>query len=137
MVRPLEHLSPARIDGAVPAWRARVDSQTWRDACESLARGGGRLGALWATDERDRAGGFALHALLVAYEGLVCLELGVEDREYPDLTDIFPSANRMQRAIRDLHGLDAGADRRPWLVHGSAPYEFVAVEGDGVHEIPV
>src|SRR5262249_62013078 len=26
---------------------------------------------------------------------------------------------------------------RPWLIHGDAPYAFVQVEGDGVHEILV
>ena len=80
---------------------------------------------------------------------------------YPDLSGMFPVANRMQRAIFDLLGLQAeGAeDTRPWLRHAAWPdgiyplrkdfvfgvpfdnpqedYAFVRVVGDGVHEIPV
>lgn len=99
-----------------------------------------------------------MHALLVCYEGLVCLDLPVQDT-FPDIADLFPAAARMQRAIRDLMGLRAGADARGWLRHGAwredsfplrrdapadarvpagdARYEFVRVEGEGVHEIPV
>ncbi|HLY52849.1 MAG TPA: hypothetical protein VKQ31_07575, partial [Steroidobacteraceae bacterium] len=66
---------------------------------------------------------------------------------------------RMQRAVRDLSGIGASDDdRRPWLRHGAWPegfrplidppppgsgaavldhYEFVRVEGEGVHEIAV
>ena len=80
---------------------------------------------------------------------------------YPDLSGLFPAANRMQRALFDLLGIGASgaADTRPWLRHGAWPeeafplrrdfdpatlppnaladYDFVRVEGDGVHEIPV
>ena len=77
---------------------------------------------------------------------------------YPDLSEIFPAAGRMQRAAFDLSGVraDGAADHRPWLNHGAWPadhfpladrtvpapgqltdYPFVRVEGDGVHEIAV
>ncbi len=80
---------------------------------------------------------------------------------YPDLSAEFPCAARMQRAIKDLSGLSAAGaqDDRPWLRHAAWPadyfplrrepsgrerfevsdeaYPFVAVEGDGVHEIAV
>lgn len=84
--------------------------------------------------------------------------LPTDDPQYPDLSIIFPSAERMQRAARDLVGIrpDAG-DQRPWLRHDNWPaehyplrrdtpdkrfaahedYAFVRVEGNGVHEIPV
>ena len=158
----IQGISFEKLAGAAPAWRARVDESGWRSACESVARGGGRLGALWASDDRDKTGSFTVRALLVTFEGLVCLELTAQD-EYPDISDLFPAAARMQRALRDLMGLqprsDAGADARGWLRHGAwradsfplrrdvAPqpnlpagdprYEFVPVEGEGVHEIPV
>ena len=86
-----------------------------------------------------------------------------ERPRYPDLSAHFPCAIRMQRAVADLNGLcaaGAGAlDERPWLRHAAwapdyfplrhdasratrpAPhdehYRYVAVEGDGVHEIAV
>jgi Ni,Fe-hydrogenase III large subunit/Ni,Fe-hydrogenase III component G len=138
--------------------RENVDAAGLLRACESMARQGGRLGALWASDERDRSGGFGVHVLVVTHEGLVCLDHALREPRYPDLSAIFPAAARMQRAIRDLYGLDAGGDARGWLRHaawredayplrrdvpsdalpaGEAPYAFVRVEGEGVHEIAV
>src|SRR5213594_803214 len=150
----------APLPGAVPAWRASVDSDGWRRVCEAVAGSGGRLGALWASDERDRGAGFALHAVLVAFEGLVCVDVRLEGETYADVSDLFPAAGRMQRAIADLMGLRAGMrDTRGWLRHGAwredafplrrdvaldarlpagdPRYAFVPVEGEGVHEIPV
>src|SRR5438309_1044716 len=150
----------APLPGAVPAWRASVDSDGWRRVCEAVAGSGGRLGALWASDERDRGAGFALHAVLVAFEGLVYVDVRLEGETYADVSDLFPAAGRMQRAIADLMGLRAGMrDTRGWLRHGAwredafplrrdvaldarlpagdPRYAFVPVEGEGVHEIPV
>ena len=139
--------------------RKSVDATGWHRECESVAREGGRLGALWASDERERGGGFCVHALLVTYDRLVNLDLALQELRYPDLSTIFPAAQRMQRAIRDLYGLDAGSDARSWLRHaawgedayplrrdvppdtrlpaGEGRYAFVRVQGDGVHEIAV
>ena len=139
------------LEGAVPAWRAEVDAAQWRKVCETVHRAGGRLGALWASDD-------TVHALLVVHEGLVCLDLHAP--EYPDVSDLFVCAGRMQRAAFDLVGVRAtGArDTRRWLRHAAwsesefplrrdfsqaagtpsgNDYEFVRVEGEGVHEIPV
>ena len=89
---------------------------------------------------------------------VVEVELGAHAGEYPDLSPIFPAAERLQRAAFDLVGVRAaGGDTRPWLRHaawpadahplrheplpptetGSDAYPFVRVAGDGVHEIPV
>src|SRR6185503_906309 len=91
------------VEGAVPAWRATVDAGAWRTACEAAHRAGGRLAALWASDERDRQNGFGVRALLVLYEGLVCLGVPISaDRPtYPHLSDLFACAGRMQRAAFD------------------------------------
>lgn len=154
------------MPGAVPAWRAAVDAQGWLRACEAVAARGGRLAALWGSPAQDGAGS-CVRALLVSHEGLICLELPVREPEggFPDLTDIFACAGRMQRSARDLCGVRAvrpdgeTADSRPWLRHGAWPadvfplrkdvpaasrwparpdeYGFLEVEGDGVHEIPV
>src|SRR5258708_7599417 len=154
----IQNISFEKLAGPLPPWRARVDEAGWRRACESVSRAGGRLGALWASDDRERTGSFTVRVLLVSYEGLLCLELPAQD-VFPDISDLFPAAARMQRAVRDLLGLRAGADARGWLRHGawredSFPlrrgvpadaqlpagdprYEFVPVEGEGVHEIAV
>jgi Ni,Fe-hydrogenase III large subunit len=76
---------------------------------------------------------------------------------FPSVGRFHPPAIRLERAIRDLYGhvpVDA-PDRRAWLDHGqwglnaplgartSAPrrdpadYEFLAVHGHGLHQIPV
>jgi len=94
---------------------------------------------------------------------MVCLTLSLPNEQpaYPDISSIFPAANRMQRAIYDLFGIYAheSQDHRKWLRHaawqsGTFPlrkdfdsvqsrseeldtYPFVQVEGQGVHEIPV
>jgi len=94
------------------------------------------------------------------------LALPLVSASYPDVSAIFPAAERMQRATFDLLGLSAiGADdRRKWLRHAAwkesefplrkdfdtihhppstshaaqaDDYPFVRVEGEGVHEIPV
>ena len=134
-----------------------------QDLAREVQGRGGRLAALWGTDERERGAGFALQAAFVVEASLVWMEVPLAaDRPcYPNLADIYPCANRMQRALRDLLGIEAeGAiDARPWLRHGAwpadayplrrdvpadrtwsngiEPYPFVQVEGDGVHEIPV
>jgi len=162
MRAPVSGLDLEALPGAVPAWRARCERGPWLAAAERIAAGGGRLAALWASDERDAGGGFAAHALFATFEGLLWLELAVAEAEgYPDLSAIFPGARRMQRAAFDLTGVRArgAADLRKWLRHGAWPaeafplrkefaaqtrfpgeadrYPFVRVEGDGVHEIAV
>ena len=150
------------LPGAVPAWQAHAAAADLLDVCQAVKDQGGRLAALWGTDERDRGQGYALHLALAKPEGMLWLRaaLPAEQPRYPDLAPIFAPAQRMQRALRDLLGLDAeAADRRPWLRHaawregdhplrrdaaaapaaegGADDYAFVSVSGDGVHEIPV
>ena len=67
---------------------------------------------------------------------MLWVSLPLRATDYPDLSDLFPAAARMQRAASDLHGVRAGADARGWLRH-EVPYPFVRVEGEGVHEIAV
>jgi Ni,Fe-hydrogenase III large subunit/Ni,Fe-hydrogenase III component G len=139
--------------------KSTVDGQGWLRTFESVQQKGGRLGTLWGSDQRDRAGGFAVHALLVLHERLLCIDLPVQGDSYPDVANLFPGAARMQRAVYDLLGLRAGDDERGWLRHGAwredrfplrrdialdarlpegdARYAFVRVEGEGVHEIGV
>jgi Ni,Fe-hydrogenase III large subunit/Ni,Fe-hydrogenase III component G len=132
----------------------------WRSVMEDLRTAGGRLVALWAS--REGSVDYIRAAALAEPQGFI-VSLPVrgerDDTSYPGLDDLFPAATRMQRAILDLSGLRAtDADRRPWLRHSAWPvgyhpltdpaapsagratldhYEFVRVEGDGVHEIPV
>ena len=60
---------------------------------------------------------------------------------FPSIGVRHPPAQRLERVIRDLFGLEAvgAADMRPWLDHGPDPtaYPFLPVEGEGLHQIPV
>lgn len=162
-------MTPVRIEGcsaefsplagAAPVQYAVVNADQWRAACTCIARDGGRLVALWGAESADAAHPPSVNAALAAASGLLLLKLPVPGRHYPDLSDIYPSADRMQRAARDLSGLvaEGAADGRRWLRHGAwgadefplrkdfvrgtpdGPdrYDFVQVAGDGVHEIPI
>lgn len=150
------------LHSAMPIWRGTVTAEQYRKLCELVHQQGGRLMALWGSDERTRGAHFALHIALAAQPGLYSLKLSLPDGQmsFPDISDIFPAANRMQRAVQDLLGIHTDADdQRKWLRHGawregayplrkdfdgqhlnpaeSDAYPFIPVEGDGVHEIPV
>ena len=152
-----------KLPGAMLVWHGTVDAGQFRSLCEQVKHDGGKLVALWGSDETAHDAGYALHVALVAAEGMLCLTLPVkaERPAYPDVSDLFPGANRMQRAVADLLGLHStGADdQRKWIRHASWPgnvhplrksfdgntafpmdtdaYPFVTVTGEGVHEIPV
>jgi Ni,Fe-hydrogenase III large subunit len=150
-----------------PVWVGRTqDPEDLLRFAIAAHRADGRIAALWGGDERQRGAGFRVHCVFGMNEGhaWVVLDLPADDPVYPDLAGIFPTANRMQRATRDLVGIrfDAG-DQRPWLRHGGWPedwyplrhdsvhesgvgagfpnlpsdYDFVQVGGEGAHEIPV
>ena len=149
------------LPGAMPVRRARVGAAELRRVCEQLREAQGLLHALWGADERDRGGGFLLCVALQDEEGLLLLEHAMDAASpgYPNLAEIFPAADRMQRAVFDMLGITAyGGDTRDWLRHGAWPldhyplrrdagaeqgpvrdghYPFVPVTGDGVHEIAV
>src|SRR5258706_5132435 len=154
-------LEPLRC--ALPAFQASVSTTQLREACEKARADGGRLVALWGCDETTRGAGYALHLALGLPAGLVWLTVPLEREQprYPDLSDLFPAAIRMQRAAHDLVGIipEGAKDLRKWLRHGAWAenafplrktfqaeekkslepdrYPFVQVEGEGVHEIPV
>ena len=111
-------LAAAPLPGTLPAQRVPVGAGQLLTACHLARERGGRLAALWASDERDLARGFLLRVALQDADGLTVLELTLPDAEarYPDVAAIFPAANRMQRAAFDLVGVAADADdQRPWL----------------------
>jgi Ni,Fe-hydrogenase III large subunit/Ni,Fe-hydrogenase III component G len=162
---PIEFEKQAGIGS--PVWRGCADSGEALQAFAVAAhRADGRLAALWGSDERLRSGCFHLHCVFgfSAGHAWVSLDLPADSPAYPDLAGIFPAANRMQRATRDLVGISTdGGDQRPWLRHGAWPadwfplrhdsaqlanagreftnspsnYDFVQVGGEGAHEIPV
>jgi Ni,Fe-hydrogenase III large subunit/Ni,Fe-hydrogenase III component G len=151
------------LAGAMPAFRASVTAAELPEVCGWAHASKARLVALWGSDETRRGAGNALHVALAFPSGLLWLSAPLErkDPRYPGIAGIYPAAARMQRACADLLGIrpDEGADARKWLRHGAWPegvfplrkdfdpgqrfaqqpdrYPFVAVAGEGVHEIPV
>ena len=147
----------------LPCSRKRVGAVEWQEIAKSVRSRGGRLLALWGTDDRDRDGRFRVFAAYLQFDGVAVVEHEMEGGTkptYPSLREYFPSALRMERAIFDLVGIKSmEPDHRGWLRHGgwpkdvfplrrdferddqfvvvSEPYSFIQVEGDGVHEIPV
>ena len=63
------------------------------------------------------------------------------DGHYPSLARVHSPALRLERTLRDLYGLipEGLPDPRPWIAHGPTPtaYEFLPVEGEGLHQTPV
>ena len=74
------------------------------------------------------------------------VSLETESGVYPSVAARHPPALRLERAMRDLYGVQPVGlpDPRPWLDHGRWPgresaarYEFLPTEGEGLHQIPV
>jgi Ni,Fe-hydrogenase III large subunit len=131
--------------------RAEIDKAAWQEAAEHLAEGALTLVSLWGD---DRSVHMALHD--GTENRTAILTLACPDGRYPSVGAHHPPAIRLERAARDLYGLepDGLPDTRPWLDHGAwglsrpldpngaAPpiargYEFLAAEGEGLHQIPV
>jgi Ni,Fe-hydrogenase III large subunit/Ni,Fe-hydrogenase III component G len=147
----------------VPAFRCEAQGDDWLRLAQNLHATGARFVTLWGADDRDRDGSFRVCAAWLTPEAVVVAERRIADTEnpaYPSLAQLFPVAARIERAVFDLLGIRAtDADPRGWLRHSgwpedvfplrrdfdgstqyavkSEPYSFVAVEGDGVHEIAV
>lgn len=151
------------LAGAMPVFRASVAAAELPEVCGWSHARKARLVALWGSDETSRGAGYSVHVALAFPSGLLWLSvpLARANARYPGIAGIYPAADRMQRACADLLGIraDEGVDARKWLRHGAWPdgtyplrkefdtgerfaqepdrYPFVAVTGEGVHEIPV
>ena len=131
--------------------RSAVTADIWSEAVDSLAAGKLAMLGLWG-----EAG--AVHmALLEEGAGTVGVaSLDSPNGSYPSVGKHHPPALRLERAARDLFGLEPEGlpDTRPWLDHGtwdlrhpmgrapssesvSRAYGFLPAEGEGLHQIPV
>jgi hypothetical protein len=121
--------------------RLDVDAATWDELARGCAAGRHELSALWADEGSMR---LALNDSERRLRAIVSLR--TDAGAYPSVSRHHPPALRLERAMRDLYrttpvGLPDG---RPWLDHGRWPgresdrrYEFLPVEGEGLHQIPV
>jgi Ni,Fe-hydrogenase III large subunit len=106
----------------------------WEQAEARLIAGTATLVSLWG-----EPGG--LHLALLDNGAVEHLAFDCPGGRYPSLGRSYPPAIRLERAARDLYGLDPVGlpDARPWLDHGPEPtaYPFLPVEGEDLHQIPV
>src|SRR5712671_7057733 len=112
--------------------RSAVDRETWEQAGERLRSGASSLLSLWGEPGR------AHMAIIDSSHELRVLSFACEANRFPSIGRLHPPAIRLERAMRDLAGLEAEGlpDSRPWLCHGG-PYPFLPAEGESLHQIPV
>ena len=106
--------------------------KTWIATGERLRSGQVALLSLWGEP------GLAHMALLEQPAQIVLVHLPCPDNRLPSIARVHAPAIRLERAMRDLAGLEAeGApDTRPWLRH-VAPYPFLGAEGESLHQVAV
>jgi len=114
--------------------RTNATKNDWSQAIDRLAGGSLTLLGIWGDPPN-------VHMALYdeATSDIAIVSYTCENGGYPSVGAKHPPAIRLERAIRDLHKLDAvGApDTRPWLIHSEVPYEFLPAEGEGLHQIAV
>lgn len=138
-----------RIEAHRPWPRVLVDEKDWIEIARLVARGQWVLFGLWGDVG-------AVHMALLDEEQR---EIAVVTHEtagrFASVGALHPPAIRLERAIRSLWGHEPVGlpDTRPWLDLGfwgtsrplagtpgegrSFPYEFLPVEGESLHQIPV
>ncbi len=130
------------VEAHRPWPRAVVNHEGWRRAASLLSTGQWTLLGLWA--EREQ-----VHMALTDEGEFGVLSVECEDKRFPSVGQSHPPAIRLERAIRDLWGLEPEglADTRSWLDHGkwignattraAESYAFLTAEGESLHQIAV
>jgi Ni,Fe-hydrogenase III large subunit len=148
LIGGIKHSKTARAHRPWP--RILVGGDGWKQATDLLARGRCTLLGLWGD-----AGDVHMALLDEKASDIAVVSYTCKDGQYPSVAARHPPAIRLERAIRDLFGLEAigSPDTRPWLDLGfwdvrhplgkrqraqkPAPYAFLPAEGEGLHQIPV
>jgi Ni,Fe-hydrogenase III large subunit len=131
--------------------RHAAGSDLWRSLAEQVAAGHWTLFGLWGDQD-------AVHMALLdeAASQVAVVTHACPAAHFPSVGRVHPPAIRLERAIRDLYGLEPMGlpDPRPWLDHGvwglrhplaacPAPasdpraYPFLTAEGESLHQIAV
>ena len=150
MVEPRVLTEPA-VPRAARTRRTPVSAEEWQGTIDALAGGRETLLALWG--ETD-----AVHMAVLdgAATSFAVISLNCRAGRYPSVGATHAPAIRLERALRDLVGLEPVGlrDVRPWLDHGrwgvrqplgrpaadripATAYPFLPAEGEGLHQIPV
>ena len=106
-----------------------VSREAWERAADELRSGVLSLVSLWGEPGR---------AYMALFPELHVISFACEGNRFPSIGRLHPPAIRLERAMRDLAGLESegSPDTRPWLRH-SGSYPFLPAEGESLHQIPV
>ncbi len=147
----IDMIEGRKVEEHRPWPRVVVGDDGWRFATSQLAAGYWTLLGLWGD------AGTAHMAVLDERAGeIAVVTIECPNARYPSVGALHPPAIRLERALRDLFGLEPVGlpDPRPWLDLGfwdvrhplaarrdaarpRAPYAFLPAEGEGLHQIPV
>lgn len=139
-----------RIERHRPWPRVAVDGEVWRQAVLGLAAGEATLLSLWSD-------GSEVHLGMTREAGdVLVISLPTAQGQFPSVAYTHAPALRLERAIRDLYGLEPEGcpDDRRWLDHGrwglrhplgraetadasGDTYAFLTADGPPLHQIPV
>jgi Ni,Fe-hydrogenase III large subunit len=147
---PFETIEGRRIEAHRPHPRIVVNDGGWRSVAQELAAGRWTLLGLWGD-----VGAAHMAILDEAAGDVAVVTIECPNGGFPSVGALHPPAIRLERALHDLYGLEpvGSPDTRPWLDLGfwdvkyplgvrssataPAPYAFLPVEGESLHQIPV
>jgi Ni,Fe-hydrogenase III large subunit len=151
MAALIDSIDGQRAEAHRPWPRVVVREDGWRAAIEQLAAGQSTLLGLWGD-----TGAVHLAWLDETSGDRAIVTLECPGGTFSSVAARHLPATRLERAIHDLYGLTpiGAADARPWLDLGfwgvtqplgtpreapptRAPYRFLPVEGENLHQIPV
>jgi Ni,Fe-hydrogenase III large subunit/Ni,Fe-hydrogenase III component G len=147
----IDQIDGMRVERHRPWPRVTVSEAVWRSVASRLTAGECTLLALWGEPA-------AVHMALLgtAATGIAVVTLACSAGRFPSVGALHPPAIRLERALRDLFGIEPEGlpDSRTWLDlgfwevqhplgdHRPAPperaaYQFLPTEGEHLHQIPV
>ncbi len=145
--------------------RVVVTAEIWNALLEGLSGGAWTMLGLWGETGMAHLALYEINPPPPPFDkgdghevpgGFFIASLPCPDNRFPSVGKRHPPAQRLERTMADLVGLQAvGApDHRPWLDHGRwplrhplgaattpmgilPPYRFLPAEGESLHQIPV
>jgi Ni,Fe-hydrogenase III large subunit len=143
-----------RIEMHRPWPRVVVAAEGWTAAGSELAAGRATLLGLWG--ESGAPGVVHMASIEEGRSDIAVVSLECPLQTFPSVGALHPAAIRLERAIHSLYGLKpvGAVDARPWLDLGfwdvefplgtrlpaadpRPVYEFLPVEGENLHRVPV
>jgi Ni,Fe-hydrogenase III large subunit len=147
----IDMIEGRKVEEHRPWPRVVVRDDGWRFSTRQLAAGTWTLLGLWGD-----AGAVHMAVLDERAGEIAVVTILCPNARYPSVGALHPPAIRLERALRDLTGIEPVGlpDPRPWLDLGfwdvrhplsaqpgtaqpRAPYAFLPTEGEGLHQIPV